>query len=223
MNIVRRGHRFLIAPLAIAPLALLTALGCGSVSNGTDAGTDTSGGGHSGTGGAAGTGGGGTAGHGGGGAGGAAGHGAGGAAGTGSAGHGGGGGTGGSAGHDGGGGTGGSAGHDGGTDVRGATCSELASQYADALGAARSCTIGANGQCEQSVSGSLSPCFSNCQTYVNDASTLNALKAQWLGQGCNQGGIACPAIACLQPTKGNCVAADGGGGMCSSQSVLTTN
>jgi hypothetical protein len=118
----------------------------------------------------------------------------------------------------------GAAGHDAGVDVRGTSCNDLSSQYAEALNAARSCTVGASAQCEQAVSSSLSPCFSNCQTYVNDSTTLDGLKAQWLGEGCNnQGVIACPAIACLQPTKGNCVAADGGGGQCTNKSVLTTN
>jgi hypothetical protein len=90
---------------------------------------------------------------------------------------------------------------------------------------ALSCKVGAAGQCEQAVSESLSVCFFGCMTYVNDASTLNALKAEWLAAGCDsQRGIAClagAAIACLKPTPGNCVAASSGG-MCSS-TILTTN
>jgi hypothetical protein len=190
----------------LASLALLAFLGCGSVSTGADGGDA------SGAAGAAGAGGGmdptGAAGHGGAGSGGAGA--------TGGAGHGGAG--------SGGAGSTGAAGHDAGVDVRGTSCNDLSSQYAEALNAARSCTVGASAQCEQAVSSSLSPCFSNCQTYVNDSTTLDGLKAQWLGEGCNnQGVIACPAIACLQPTKGNCVAADGGGGQCTNKSVLTTN
>ena len=120
----------------------------------------------------------------------------------------------------------GTAGHGGGAGgATGATCSDLAAQYSTALTAARSCTVGAAGQCAQMVSGSLSVCFSNCQTFVNDASTLNTLKAQWLADGCaNQGPIACPAIACLQPTQGRCVAGDGGGATCmSAQLGIETN
>jgi hypothetical protein len=99
----------------------------------------------------------------------------------------------------------------------GATCSDLETEYGAALTAARSCTVGASGQCAQMVSGSLSVCFSNCQTFVNDATALDALKAQWMAEGCaNQEHVACPAIACLQPTAGRCVAGDGGGGTCQS-------
>ena len=77
--------------------------------------------------------------------------------------------------------------------------------------------MGASGQCAAEVSSSLSACFSNCMTYVNDATTLNELKSRWQQAGCaNQGPIACPAIACLLPSMGNCVASDGGDGVCSS-------
>jgi hypothetical protein len=59
-------------------------------------------------------------------------------------------------------------------------------------------------------------------TYVNDASTLNAIKASWEQAGCNSlVGIACPLIACLQPTSGTCVTADGGVGVCKSVTVAT--
>jgi uncharacterized protein YceK len=185
-------------------LALLHTSGCGSVSSGTDGGD-----GAAGQAGAAGGHGGGMTSTGGAGSMGSAGHG--GAGSTGSAGHGGAGST-------------GSAGHDGGAGDGSVSCSDLAGQYGGALTAARSCTVGAANQCQQAVSSSLSPCFSNCLTYVEDATTVNALKAQWVNAGCaNQGPIACPAIACLQPTMGNCVATDGGGGMCSSTSGLPTN
>ncbi len=80
-------------------------------------------------------------------------------------------------------------------------------------------------QCQQSVDSSLSVCPSNCMTFVNDASALNDLKARWQSAGCaSQGHVACPAIACVQPTKGSCIAADGGGGMCTSMTLgLQTN
>jgi hypothetical protein len=135
---------------------------------------------------------------------------------VGSAGHGGGAGATGTAGHVGGAGASGTAGAVGGAGHGGgASCSDLESQYSAALTEARSCTVHANGQCAQSASGSLSVCFSNCLIFVNDATTLNALKAEWLQAGCaNQGPVACPAIACLQPAQGNCVAGDGGGGVC---------
>jgi hypothetical protein len=158
----------------------------------------------------------GSAGHGGGaGATGTAGH-AGGAGASGTAGHAGGAGATGTAGHAGGAGAGGTAGAVGGAGQGGgASCSDLESQYGAAVTAARGCTVSASGQCAQSASGELSACFSNCLIFVNDATALNALKAQWLQAGCaNQGVIACPAIACVQPAQGRCVAGDGGGGVC---------
>jgi hypothetical protein len=234
----------IVACLALLPV-LLASVGCGSIAGGADGGKDATagqvgaGGGQAGGGGATGGGGSGSAGSSstgtagqGGGAGstgtagqggsagstGAAGHG--GAGSTGSAGHDGGAGSTGAAGHGGAGSTG-SAGHDGGADA-GATCSDLETQYSTAMTEAQRCKVGAAGQCAQAASSSLSPCFFNCMTYVNDASTLNALKAQWLAAGCaNQRVGFCPAIACLKPTPGNCVAASGGG-MCSS-TILTAN
>jgi hypothetical protein len=217
---------------ALGALALVHTYGCDSSPiSPDDAGGDATaaapvngGAGHTGTTGGAGTIG--SAGHTGGGATGSAGHTGGGGA-TGSA------GAIGTAGHTGGAGATGSAGaigtagHGGGGagGATGATCSDLAAQYSTALTAARSCTAGAAGQCAQMVSGSLSVCFSNCQTFVNNASTLNTLKAQWLADGCaNQGPVACPAIACLQPTQGRCVAGDGGGATCmSAQLGIETN
>jgi hypothetical protein len=98
----------------------------------------------------------------------------------------------------------------------GASCSELANRYSAALRAAQSCDVSAGQQCQQLVSASLSPCSINCMTYVNDSSTLDAIKASWEQAGCNDFVVLCPAIACLQPTNGMCVAGDGGSGTCSS-------
>ena len=47
------------------------------------------------------------------------------------------------------------------------------------------------GQCQQLVASSLT---CGCQVYVNDATTLNAIKAQYMSQGC--GGPICN-IACV--------------------------
>ncbi len=122
------------------------------------------------------------------------------------------------------GGTGGASGDGGAQPVDGgASCTDLQSEYADALPAARSCDPAAVGQCQQSVSSSLSPCFVNCMTYVNDASTLNEIKLAWQQAGCNSlVGILCPAIACIAPTAGACTATDGGSSECTSQSLLAT-
>jgi hypothetical protein len=51
-------------------------------------------------------------------------------------------------------------------------------------------------------------------TYVQNATTLNDLKSRWTAAGCGQKMTICPAIACLRPTAGNCVAGDGGAGVC---------
>jgi hypothetical protein len=66
-----------------------------------------------------------------------------------------------------------------------------------------------------------------CGHYVNDATTLMAIQAQWNAQGCNLSTalIACPlaVVACINPgSPGNCVATDGDapGGLCSA-GILT--
>jgi hypothetical protein len=152
----------------------------------------------------------------GGGAGGAAGHPAGGAA----------GGHAGSGGATGAGGQGGSAGHAGGGQGgqsvdSGISCADLASEYAAATPAAESCTPGATNQCQTLMPWTLGIC-TGCDHYVNDATTLKAIQAQWNAQGCNLSTalIACPlaAIACINPgSPGNCVATDSAapGGVCS--------
>jgi hypothetical protein len=121
------------------------------------------------------------------------------------------------------GGTGGGSGDGGGQPIdAGMSCGDLALRYEDALPAARSCDVNANGQCQQLVSSSLSPCFFNCMTYVNDATILNSIKAIWEKAGCNSVvGILCPAVVCIKPQAGVCTSADGGGGSCSSTSGIS--
>ena len=111
----------------------------------------------------------------------------------------------------------GSAGTGGQRTDSGVSCTDLQNEYAAAMSLAQSCDLNASGQCQQLASTSLSPCFLNCMTYVNDASALNSIKQTWTAAGCDSlVGVACPAIACLQPTQGLCVATDGGGGVCNS-------
>ena len=106
------------------------------------------------------------------------------------------------------------------------SCADLASQYIAALPAAQSCDVNAIGQCQQLVNGSLplSICNIGCQmTFVNDATTLNALESAWNQAGC-KADVMCPNIACAPPSNGGCVAADGGGGICNSITLtLPTN
>jgi hypothetical protein len=62
-------------------------------------------------------------------------------------------------------------------------------------------------QCTHLVLSSLS---CGCQTWVNDTTEIDAIKAQWDTAGCT-GGIACPLIACVNPgTHANCVPANSG-------------
>ena len=181
--------------LVFAAFALGLGAGCGSVSSLNDGGGGNAGagagGGSAGQGGATGQAGQGGA--------------------TGAAGH---GGAAGQAGH---GGATGQAGHGGAGG--GPSCDELSAQYRDAMPAAQRCEVGATGQCKKLVSSSLSSCFINCMTYVNEDSTLNNIKQSWVQAGCDNVVGPCPAIACLQPTSSTCVAGDGGGGVCSSANV----
>jgi hypothetical protein len=103
-------------------------------------------------------------------------------------------------------------------DAGAPSCSDLATQYADALLKAQLCNVNASGQCQQAVSSGLSPC-GGCATYVNDATTLNEIAATWTQQGCGNVAVACPAILCQQPGPGACVAGDGGGGRCQTVGV----
>jgi hypothetical protein len=107
-------------------------------------------------------------------------------------------GTGGSGGQAGKGGQGGTGkGGQGGTGGSGLTCAELQTAYAKALIDARMCQANLTVvQCTQLVP--VLPC--GCQTYVNDRTELDKLKAQWDAAGC-QATILCPAIACPAPGK----------------------
>jgi hypothetical protein len=105
----------------------------------------------------------------------------------------------------------------------GLSCGDLAAAYAAALPAAASCDVSGAGQCQQVVSGSLSPCTVNCYlTFVDDATALNAIKDLWQQAGCANVAVLCPAISCVRPSSGVCVAADGGGGVCAA-AILTAN
>jgi len=99
------------------------------------------------------------------------------------------------------------------------SCGDLATQYANALPAAQSCDTNASGECQQSVSSSLSPCFLNCMTYVNDPTALDVIKASWEQAGCDNVDVLCPAALCVQPTNNMCLIGDAGSATCSSGSA----
>ena len=79
----------------------------------------------------------------------------------------------------------------------GVTCAELVSEYGAALPEAEACTPGAANQCQQLVATSLGAC--SCPHYVQDATTLNAIHAQWTNQGCVAAVIIC--TDCLHQSR----------------------
>lgn len=85
-------------------------------------------------------------------------------------------------------------------------CAKLAADYLIALAAAKKCSpMLPVVQCTLLVDDKL-PC--PCKTWVEKGNTaavaqLNALKAQWTAFNCHKG-IACPAIPCPSPGKGQC-------------------
>ncbi len=113
-------------------------------------------------------------------------------------------------------GTGGSAtgGHGAGGSGTGGTggkgCDALEADYGTALTAAKKCTLGATGQCQQLVNGSLS--CPGCKQYVNDTTALSAIQTAWDDQNCSSGGHVCPAIACVVPTTSVCTSNPTAGG-----------
>jgi hypothetical protein len=89
----------------------------------------------------------------------------------------------------------------------GAPCTALADGYQQALSSAKVCNpyIDMN-ECTQPMPDQL-PCPCG-NTFVNPSNTqalttLKELQAQWNAQGCYEG-IACPDIACQEPSFGSC-------------------
>jgi hypothetical protein len=103
-------------------------------------------------------------------------------------------------------------------------CDMLVSDYANALPEARACTPGAPMQCKQTAPTSLSSCF-DCPTYVNDATKLTQIRAQWQMLGCNNPVGLCPAIACVLPGVAVCAPTDASspGGECTGSLLTPAN
>jgi hypothetical protein len=113
------------------------------------------------------------------------------------------------------GGTGGSPG-----DAGLGSCADLQNAYEDTLDTVRACTVGSSTDCQQLVRSTLTCNPSgNCKTYVNDATRLEAIAAQWDQAGCANFAVGCPRVTCVVPTSGMCIATDGGPGFCSSGSI----
>lgn len=119
-------------------------------------------------------------------------------------------------------GTGGSTGA-GGTHGDGgiSECGSLAAEYSALLTAEQVCSPNLDGQCGQAVPQSLSPCLTNCLTYVNDATGLNAIQTHWKQSGCANVAVLCPAIACPTPAAGYCGPGDAGPGTCVNAYAIT--
>jgi hypothetical protein len=120
---------------------------------------------------------------------------------------------------------GGAAGH---AADAGESCTQIETDYGNAMTAAAECTPGAAGQCQHLIDMSLS--CPGCQRYVNDVTELDALAAMWNDQDCSASPHGpCPTIACVIPGPASCAAASGTpggpnagadpGGTCSSASL----
>jgi hypothetical protein len=126
--------------------------------------------------------------------------------------------TGGTAGSGTGGSAGSSSGGSGGTKPDGGVkpCSQLASEYATALEAAKACNpVLSVLQCTKQVNDEL-PC--PCATFVNPANAkaaaeLDDLQSAWNAQSCGTG-VICPAVLCPAPTSGVCQANGSLSGKC---------
>jgi len=110
---------------------------------------------------------------------------------------------------------GGTAGHAGGGQGGhvadgGESCTELETDYSNALTGAVECSPGSPNQCQHLVERSLS--CPGCQEYVNDVTTLNTIMAEWNNQGCGAMPHLCPQIACVNPGSGVCTPSNGTSG-----------
>jgi hypothetical protein len=80
-------------------------------------------------------------------------------------------------------------------------CWALNNTYLAAVQAALKCQPGGTGQCAEATSDCLD---CPCPIYVNDATALVPLQAQWKADGCDTLLWACPAVLCPDWTPGNC-------------------
>jgi hypothetical protein len=113
-----------------------------------------------------------------------------------------------------------SASNDGG-GTGGDRCASLRGQYAAALDTAKTCNpLVKSLQCQMTRPNALA--CPSCSTHVQTTTELDALQAQWTAANCQSQVFACPAIACINPDNGSCVATDGGGagGVCKDNYTL---
>ena len=120
-------------------------------------------------------------------------------------------------------GAGGAAGGRNGHQDAGQKCEDVAGAFQAALRPSKSCAPGSTHQCEQeALTAALGNC-PGCQEYLNDNTTLNALRELYNQQGCPQM-TPCPALSCIVPRARTCVANDASsGGICTISVATTTN
>jgi len=99
-------------------------------------------------------------------------------------------------------------GHAGAGGAGGTACAQLESDYSAALTEAEKCDATQTNQCQSVVSISLS--CPGCTTHVNDTSKLTEIETKYEQAGCNANPHPCPAIACVFPGTGACVATNSG-------------
>jgi len=107
------------------------------------------------------------------------------------------------------------------SDTGGKTCQEMIAEYNAAFTEAKMCNplaASVAAECQATASASL-PC-GNCVTHVQSTKTLDEIRARWNAAGCKPG--VCPAIACINPGTGACMA-NGTSGVCIDQHQATTN
>ena len=107
-------------------------------------------------------------------------------------------------------GSGATAGAGGGGGLGGGTCDRIGAAYQAAVTRAKRCPIpGGPTSCQALVSASL---VCNCKTFVDDATGLDLIAAQWQASGCVQ---VCQAACTSPPTSSQCVTAgDNAPGSC---------
>jgi hypothetical protein len=96
-----------------------------------------------------------------------------------------------------------------------ALCDQINNSYAASLTAALACTVGAPNQCQALVATSPTECPNldcGAQEYVNESTTVEAVREKWLTACDSQPQHSCPAIACAPLTAPSTCVPTGPGG-----------
>ena len=106
-----------------------------------------------------------------------------------------------------GGGLGGTTGSGVGGSSGGTTCSDIQKAFVVAMVEARTCVVGASGNCLKTT---LDRLDCGCPTYVNQTDRLDSVRVSWNQGGCSTG--VCTATLCVGYRSGVCTASTSGGG-----------